>query len=31
LDAEGYMLKNLGNGDYAVTIRRAHAGKVVVQ
>jgi len=31
LDAEGYTLRDLGKGDYALTIRRAHAGKVVVQ
>ena len=31
LDAEGYTLRDLGEGDYALTIRRAHAGKVVVQ
>ena len=31
LDAEGYTLGDLGKGDYALTIRRAHAGKVVVQ
>ena len=31
LDAEGYTLRDLGGGDYAVTIRRAHAGKVIVQ
>jgi len=31
LNAEGYTLRDLGNGDYAVAIRRAHAGKVVVQ
>ncbi len=27
---EGYSLKNLGNGDYAVTIKRIKAGKVIV-
>ena len=31
LNAEGYTLRDLGNGDYAVAIRRAHAGNVVVQ
>lgn len=27
----GYMLKNLGKGDFALTIRRQRAGKVIVQ
>lgn len=27
---EGYTLKNLGNGDYAVTVKRMRAGKVIV-
>ena len=30
-DMEGYTLKSLGNGDYAVTINRAQAGKVVIE
>ena len=28
---EGYMLKNLGNGDYAVTIKRTRGGKVIIR
>ena len=31
LDKEGYTLKNLGRGDYAVTINRDKAGKVVIE
>jgi hypothetical protein len=31
LGKEGYMLKNLGNGDYAVTIKRRTAGKVIIR
>jgi hypothetical protein len=30
LSKEGYTLKELGNGDYAVTIKRMKAGKVIV-
>jgi len=30
LSKEGYTLKNLGNGDYAVKINRLRAGKVIV-
>jgi hypothetical protein len=30
-DQEGYTLKSLGNGDYAITIKRAEAGKVVIE
>jgi hypothetical protein len=30
-DKEGYTLKNLGNGDYAVTIYRTKAGSVVIE
>ncbi len=30
LNAEGYTTRNLGNGDYAVTVNRTHAGNVVV-
>ena len=28
---EGYMLKNLGNGDYAVTIIRTKGGKLIIR
>jgi len=31
LDSEGYTLRDLGKGDYAVTIRRQRAGEVIVQ
>ena len=31
IDKEGYMLKDLGNGDYAVTIKRSVAGDVVIK
>lgn len=31
LDKEGYSLKNLGRGDYAVIIKRAKEGKVVIE
>ena len=27
---EGYILKELGNGDYAVTIKREHDGGVII-
>ncbi len=30
-DTEGYMLKVLGNGDYAVTIERSGGGSVVIK
>ena len=30
-DKEGYTLKSLGNGDYAVTINRTKAGRVVIE
>ena len=30
-DKEGYTLKSLGNGDYAVTINRAKAGRVIIE
>ncbi len=30
LSTEGYSLKNFGNGDYAVTIKRIKAGKVII-
>lgn len=30
IDEEGYILKTLGNGDYAVTIKRRGAGNVVI-
>ena len=31
LKAEGYTLRNLGSGDYAVKIRRMRAGEVAVR
>lgn len=31
LNSEGYVVRDLGKGDYALTIRRQRAGKVVVQ
>ena len=31
LKAEGYTLRDLGNGDYAVNIHRMRAGKVVIR
>ena len=31
LKSEGYTVRNLGNGDYALKIRRTRAGEVVVQ
>ena len=31
LTAEGYIVRNLGNGDYAVTIRRVRGGQVVIR
>lgn len=31
LNSEGYAVRNLGNRDYAVNIRRMRAGKVVIQ
>jgi hypothetical protein len=31
LAAEGYTIRHLGNGDFAVTIRRSRAGEVVVR
>ncbi len=31
LEKEGFTLKNLGNGDYAVAIKRASAGKVIIE
>ena len=30
LNAEGYTVRDLGNGDYAVNIRRKRAGAVVI-
>jgi hypothetical protein len=30
LEAEGYTLRELGEGDYALTIRRTHPGEVIV-
>jgi hypothetical protein len=30
LDAEGYTVRDLGNGDYAVNIRRMQSGNVVI-
>ena len=30
LNDEGYILKDIGNGDYAVNIKRMRAGKVIV-
>ena len=30
-DDEGYALRSLGNGDYALSIKRKYAGRVVVQ
>lgn len=31
LNSEGYTVRDLGNGDYAVTIMRHRAGKVVIR
>jgi len=31
INKEGYILKSLGNGDYAVTINRTSAGRVVIE
>ncbi|MEO8766188.1 MAG: hypothetical protein ABI416_17935 [Ginsengibacter sp.] len=31
IDKEGYILKSLGNGDYAVTIKRRKAGNIVIR
>ena len=31
LNSEGYILRDLGKGDYAVNIRRVRVGKVVIQ
>jgi hypothetical protein len=30
-DDEGYALRSLGNGDYALSIKRKYAGRIVVQ
>jgi hypothetical protein len=30
LITEGYRLKNLGNGDYGVQIKRVHAGIIII-
>lgn len=31
LDNSGYTLKSLGDGDYALTIKRAKAGKIIIE
>jgi hypothetical protein len=31
LNAEGYIVRNLGNGDFAVTIRRMRTGEVLIR
>ena len=31
LDAEGYTVRDLGNGDVAVTVRRMRAGEVIIR
>jgi hypothetical protein len=31
LNKEGFTLRNLGNGDFAVAIKRASAGKVIIE
>jgi hypothetical protein len=31
LNSEGYTLRDLGKGDYAVNIRRVRVGNVVIQ
>jgi len=30
ISQQGYILKNLGNGDYAVTIKRMSAGNIII-
>ncbi|MEP7319200.1 MAG: hypothetical protein ABI921_10670, partial [Panacibacter sp.] len=30
LSQQGYLLKNLGNGDYAVTIKRVKTGTIII-
>lgn len=31
LEKEGFTLKNLGNGDYAVAIKHTNAGKIIIE